>query len=195
MDRSAECEHSEQMTAWMSLALDGLLEGRDQQRLEQHLVSCSSCRAEWDAMQQVSALFEGSTQVGPPLGFAVRVERRLAEKTKQKRQLFGGLAVLTSSLSLAGVTVAVVVMIVAGIMTWRWLDSTPAVQQGTHTVTEVASGVGLMGKAASSLLGDLLMRYGAPLVLVLGIGLMVLLVVWAWLFLKRPGGTHHNGFA
>jgi anti-sigma factor RsiW len=195
MDRSAECEHSEQMTAWMSLALDGLLEGRDQQRLEQHLASCSSCRAEWDAMQQVSALFEGSTQVGPPLGFAVRVERRLAEKTKQKRQLFGGLAVLTSSLSLAGVTVAVVVMIVAGIMTWRWLDSTPAVQQGTHTVTEVASGVGLMGKAASSLLGDLLMRYGAPLVLVLGIGLMVLLVVWAWLFLKRPGGTHHNGFA
>jgi anti-sigma factor RsiW len=195
MDRSAECEHSEQMTAWMSLTLDGLLEGRDQQRLEQHIASCSSCRAEWEAMQQVSALFEDSTLVGPPLGFAVRVERRLAEKTKQQRQLFGGLAVLTSSLSLAGVTVAVVVMIVVGILTWRWLDSTPAVQQGTHTVTEVASGVGLMGKAASSLLGELLIRYGAPLVLVLGIGLMVLLVVWAWLFFKRPGGTRHNGFA
>jgi anti-sigma factor RsiW len=195
MDRSAECEHSEQMTAWMSLTLDGLLEGRDQQRLEQHIASCSSCRAEWEAMQQVSAIFESSTLVGPPLGFAVRVERRLAEKSKQKRQLFGGLAVLTSSLSLAGVTVAVMVMILAGILTWRWLDSTPAVQQGTHTVTEVASGVGLMGRAASSLLGDLLIRYGAPLVLVLGIGLMVLLVVWAWLFFKRPGGTHHNGFA
>jgi anti-sigma factor RsiW len=195
MDRTAECEHSEQMTALMSLKLDGLLEGSDQQRLEQHIAGCSSCRAEWEAMQQVSALFEGSALVGPPLGFAVRVERRLAEKTKQKRQLFGGLAVLTSSLSLAGVTVAVVVMIVMGIFTWRWLDSTPAVQQGTHTVTEVASGVGLMGKAASSLLGDLLIRYGAPLVLVLGVGLMVLLVVWAWLFLKRPGGTRHNGFA
>jgi anti-sigma factor RsiW len=195
MDRSAECEQGEQMTAWMSLALDGLLEDRDQQGLEQHVASCSSCRAEWEAMQQVSTLFEGSTLVGPPLGFAVRVERRLAEKTKQQRQLFGGLAVLTSSLSLAGATVAVVVMIAVGILTWRWLDSTPAVQQGTYTVTEVASGVGLMGKAASSLLGDLLIRYGAPLVLVLGIGLMVLLVVWAWLFLKRPGGTRHNGFA
>jgi anti-sigma factor RsiW len=195
MDRSAECEHSEQMTGLMSLTLDGLQEGSDQQRLEQHIESCSSCRAEWEAMQQVSALFDGSTLVGPPLGFAVRVERRLAEKTKQQRQLFGGLAVLTSSLSLAGVTVAVVVMIVMGIFTWRWLDSTPAVQQGAHTVTEVASGVGLMGKAASSLLGDLLLRYGAPLVLLLGIGLMVLLVVWAWLFLKRPGGTRHNGFA
>jgi hypothetical protein len=26
MDRSAECEHSEQMTAFMSLTLDGLLD-------------------------------------------------------------------------------------------------------------------------------------------------------------------------
>lgn len=195
MDRSAECEHSEQMTALMSLTLDGLLEGSERQRLDQHIANCSCCRAEWEAMQRVSALFEGSAPVGPPLGFAIRVERRLAEKTKQQRRLFGGLAVLTSSLSLAGVTVAVVVMIVMGIFAWRWLDSTPAVQQGTHTVTEVASGVGLMGKAASSLLGDLLIRYGAPLVLLLGIGLMVLLVVWAWLFLKRPGGTRHNGFA
>ncbi len=195
MDRSAECEHSEEMTALMSLTLDGLLEGSDQQRLDQHITSCSACRAEWEAMQQVSALFEASALVGPPLGFAVRVERRLAEKTKQRRQLFGGLAVLTSSLSLAGVTVAVVVMIVMGIFAWRWLDSTPAVQQGTHTVTEVASGVGLMGKAASSLLGDLLIRYGAPLVLLLGVSLMVLLAVWAWLFLKRPGSTRHNGFA
>lgn len=195
MDRSAECEHSEQMTALMSLALDGLLEGSDQQRLDQHIAGCSFCRAEWEAMQQVSALFEGSILVGPPLGFAVRVERRLAEKTKQQRQLFGGLAVLTSSLSLAGVTIAVVVLIAVGILTWRWLDSTPAVQQGTHTVTEVASGVGLMGKAASSLLGDLLIRYGAPLALLLGIGLLVLLALWAWLFLKRPGGTRHNGFA
>ena len=195
MERSAECEHSEQITAFMSLTLDGLLEGSDQQRLEQHIARCSSCRVEWEAMQRVSALFEGSELVGPPLGFAVRVERRLTEKTKQRRQIFGGLAVLTSSLSLAGVTVAVVVMIVMGIFTWRWLDSTPAVQQGTHTVTEVASGMGLMGKAASSLLGDLLIRYGAPLVLLLGVSLTVLLVVWAWLFLKRPGGTRHNGFA
>lgn len=194
MERSAECEHSEEMTALMSLTLDGLLEGSDQQRLEQHIADCSCCRAEWETMQQVSALFEGATIAGPPLGFAVRVERRLAEETKKQRQLFGGLAVLTSSLSLAGVTVAVVAMIVLGVVAWRWFDSTPAVQQGTQTVVDVASGVGLVGKAATSFLGDLLLSYGAPLVLVLGVGLTVLLAVWAWLFVKRPGSTRHNGY-
>jgi len=41
----------------------------------------------------------------------------------------------------------------------------------------------------------LLLRYGAPLVVILGVGLAVLIGVWAWLFLKRPGNKRHNGFA
>jgi predicted anti-sigma-YlaC factor YlaD len=195
MERLAECAHSERMTALMSLALDGLLDGEDRQRLEQHMSTCATCQDEWQGMVQVSALFESSPAVGPPLGFAVRVERRLADKTKRKRQAVGGMAVLTSSLSLAGVTVAAVLTIVLGVVAWRWFDSSPTVQQGTHTLTQVASGVGLMGKGASFFLGDLLLRYGAPLVLLLGIGLVVLLAVWAWLLVKRPGGTRHNGFA
>ncbi len=190
-----ECEHSEQITALMSLALDGLLEDGDRHRLEQHVGACAACRAEWGAMQQVSTLLEASPMVGPPLGFAVRVERRLADKKKQRRQLFGGLALLTGSLSLAGVTVAVVLMIVLGVLAWRSFDSSPAMQQGTEAVSQVASGMGLVGKGASFFLGDLLVRYGAPLVLLLVVGLMVLIAVWAWLLVKRPGGTHHNGYA
>jgi anti-sigma factor RsiW len=190
-----ECEHGEEMTALMSLALDDLLEDAERQELDQHLAACSVCRSEWAAMQQVSALFESTPQVGPPLGFAVRVERRLEEKTKKQRQVFGGLALFTSSLSLAGMTVAAVLMMVMGIAAWRWLDSSPAVQQGTQTVSQVASGMGLVGKGASLFLGDLLLRYGAPLVILLGLGLAVLLGAWVWLFLKRPGNTRHNGFA
>jgi hypothetical protein len=53
----------------------------------------------------------------------------------------------------------------------------------------------LVGKGASFFLGDLLLRVGAPAVILLGFGLMVLLAVWVWLFLKRPGSKQHNGFA
>jgi anti-sigma factor RsiW len=195
MDRMVECEHSEEMTARMSLALDHLLEEAERQALDQHLATCPLCRSEWAAMQQVSALFEASPLVGPPLGFAVRVQRRLEEQDKKQRQVFSGLALFTSSLSLAGMTVAAVLMLTMGIVAWRWLDSSPVVQQGTQTVSKVASGMGLVGKGASLFLGDLLLHYGAPLVVLLGVGLVVLLVAWAWLFLKRPGNTRHNGFA
>ena len=195
MERLVECEHGERMTALMSLVLDGLLEDGDRRRLKQHLTGCQACRSEWESMRQVTALFKEAPMVGPPLGFAIRVERRLEEKAKKQRQLFGGLALLTSSLSLAGVTVAVVLMLVFGIVTWNRYNASPAVEQGTVAVSHVASGMSLVGKGASFFLGDLLLRVGAPLVILLGIGLMVLLAVWVWLFLKRPGGKQHNGFA
>ena len=146
-------------------------------------------------MQQVSVLLEGEPMVGPPLGFAVRVERRLEEKTKKRRQAFGGLAVLTSSLPLAGLTVAVVMAVVLALVAWSWLGSMPSVQQGTTAIFQVASGVALMGKGASFFLKDLLLRYGAPLVLVLALGLTVLAGMWTWVFVKRPGSSQRNGYA
>jgi len=179
----------------MSLALDGMLDSSDRRQMEEHMKTCAACRAEWQAMAQVAALFESSPAVGPPLGFALRVERRLEEQSKKKKRAFGGMAVLTSSLSMAGATVAAILVIVLGIAAWRWFDTSPTMQQGTQTLTQVASGVGLVGKGASFFLGDLLLRYGAPLVLVLGIGLVVLFAIWAWLLVKRPGSTHHNGLA
>ena len=195
MEQMVECAHSERITALMSLALDGLLDSGDRQRMEEHIKTCATCRAEWQAMTQVAALFESSPAVGPPLGFAVRVERQLAEKSKKKQRAFGGMAVLTSSLSMVGATVAAILAIVLGVAAWRWFDSSPTIQQGTHTLTQVASGVGLVGKGASLFLGDLLLRYGAPLVLLLGVGLVVLFGVWAWLLVKRPGSTRRNGMA
>jgi anti-sigma factor RsiW len=195
MEKWVECEHSEEMTALMSLALDGLLEDGDRRRLKQHLTACQTCRSEWESMRQVAALFEQEPMVGPPLGFAIRIERRLEEKTKKRRQVFGGLALLTSSLSLAGVTVIAVVTIIFGFITWNQYNATPAVEQGTVAVSQVASGMSLVGKGASFFLGDLLLRVGAPLVILLGIGLAILLAAWVWLFLKRPGSRQHNGLA
>jgi predicted anti-sigma-YlaC factor YlaD len=194
MDGMDACEHNQQISALMSLALDGLLDAGDQRRLQQHLAGCPACQAEWQAMQQVSALFEESSMVGPPLGFAIRVERRLGEKTKVQRRVFGGMAVFTSSLSLAGITVAALVAIVLGVVAWQWFGSLSAVQQGSSAVSQVASGVGLMGKGASLFLKDLLLRYGLPLVFLIGAGLAFLFGIWAWLFSKRPSNFHRNGY-
>jgi hypothetical protein len=195
MGEFVECKHSEQMTLLMSLALDGLLNADGQHRLQRHLAACPSCLSEWEAMQQVSAVFEQAPLVGPPLGFAVRVERRLKSEVTKQHRLFGGMAVLTSSLSLAGITVAAVVLLVLGLVAWNWLGSVPDVQQGATAVSQVAAGMGLVGKGASLFLGDLLLRYGLPLVLLLAVGLAVLSGMWVWLLVKRPGSQQRNGFA
>jgi len=193
MEEAMGCNQMEQMTELMSMALDKLLGGDDRQRLERHLATCSHCQEEWKSMQQVSLLFEQSPMVGPPLGFAVRVERRLNEKSKKRRRVFGGVAVLTSSLSLAGVTLAVVALIAFGVIAWR--NAGPMeVQQGTMAISKVASGMGLLGKGTSLFLMDILMRYGPPLVVLVLIGLVLLAGVWAWLFIKRPGNIHRNGY-
>lgn len=194
MEEMMERKHDEEMTMLMSLALDELLPEQDRQRLEQHLQACPACRAEWEAMQAVSALFADSPMAGPPLGFAVRVERKLAEKDRKRRQTFGGLAVLTSTLSLAGLTVAVVCLIVVALLAWQGVGPLSALQEETSAVSQVATGMGLVGKVASLFLGDLLLRYGSLFVFALGFGIVILGALWTWLFLRRPRNQQHNGY-
>jgi anti-sigma factor RsiW len=194
MEEMMEHNHDEEMTLLMSLALDSLLDEDDRQRLEQHLQGCAACRAEWEAMRALSALFAGSPMAGPPLGFAVRVERKLDEKERKRRQTFGGLAVLTSSLSLAGLTVATVCLIVLGVLAWQGAGPLASLQEESTAVSQVATGMGLVGKGASLFLGDLLLRYGSLLVFALGFGIVVLGGLWVWLFLRRPSNRQRNGY-
>jgi phage-related tail protein len=149
---------------------------------------------EWSAMQRVAALFERSDMIGPPLGFSVRVERQLAQKTKKRNRAFGGMAVLTSSLSLAGLTVATVMAVVLGFLAWSRSTSLATVQQGGTAVSRVASGVGLVGKGASLFLKDFLWSYGLPAILVIGVSVVVLLGIWAWLVGKQARNHHRNGY-
>jgi predicted anti-sigma-YlaC factor YlaD len=196
MNELISCEQDERISELMSLALDGLLDAGAEHDLQQHIATCSTCRAEWKAMQQISELFQHSSPIGPPLGFAIRVDRQLAEKEKQRRQrTVGGLALLTGSLSLIGVTVAAVVLIVAGVLAWHAFATVPAVQEGAGVAGQVAEGMGLVGKGAAFFLKDLLLRYGPPLLLLVGVVLAFLAGIWAWLYLRRPHRPHHNGYA
>lgn len=189
------CSEDEEMSGLMSLALDGLLDASDQDRLDRHLAHCATCQSEWTAMQQVSDLFKQTPPVGPRLGFATRVERQLADRSRNRRRIFGGIAVATGSLSLAMMTVASLAVIILGIVLWDRLDVLPDLKQGTTAVSQIASGVGLMGRGLRLFLSDFLLGYGLPVMLVVGGCLLVLLILWVRLFVKRPGGYHGNGYA
>lgn len=189
------CVHAEQMTAWMSLALDDLLEVNDAKKLQDHLAVCSVCRSTWQAMQQVSALFETAPLVHPPVGFASRVERRLALRAGAKKGTqrdLGKVPLLAGSLSLAIITLSVLVILTLGVVAWHWLDTLPAVQQRADLIAQVASGVGLLGKGLSLFLGELL-TYVAPFAFLLTVGLAVLIALWGGFLFKEPKDIRRNG--
>ena len=185
------CENSEKMSMLMSLALDGMLAADENQHLQHHLAACPACRSEWEGMQKVSFLFEEEPLAGPPLGFAIRVDRKLEEKARQRRRVFGGLAVLTGSFSLAAMTVGALIFV---ILAWQWIGSLPSFAQGTGIVSQAVAGLGLVGKGVSLFLKDYLVRYGPPVVVLLAVGLASLVGVWTWVFTKRPGRPHHKGY-
>lgn len=196
MEVKRQCDQSAEMALRMSLALDGQLDAGERRALDAHLATCGTCQAEWEAMQAISVMLSRSAMIGPPLGFAVRVERRLGERARKRRQLFGSVAVLTSSLSLATLTVVAVAILIGAVLAWQWLGPLPAVQQGTEVASKLASGAGLLGKGATLFLGDLLLQYGPPLALALALGLVLLAGLWIWLVARRPGGSRsHNGYA
>lgn len=192
MDDWMECDQQDRVTEWMSLALDHMLGEKEECQLHHHLAACPQCREEWALMQQAATLFEQSSMVGPPLGFAIRVERRLEAQTRQRRRLFGGIAVLTGSLSLAGMTIAAIVLMVLGGLVWSKAGALTEIQQSTRAVSTLASGMGLVGKGASLFLKDALLRYGGPALLLIGLGLVVLVGMWIWVYCKQQGNSHHN---
>ena len=190
-----QCDDGERIGSWVSLGLDGRLTPEQQSDLERHLAACPTCRAQEIAMRRVSALLAASPMVGPSYGFSLRVERRLAERTTQRRQALRGMALLTSSLSLAGVGAALILVIGLGLAAWLWFGSQPAWQRAGLSVPQVASGLGLMGKGASLFLEDLLVRYGLPVMLLVGSGLAVMGGLWAWILVRKSGRDHRNGYA
>jgi predicted anti-sigma-YlaC factor YlaD len=194
MGKRTTCEEDVRFSVLMSLDIDGMLDSGEQGQLQQHLASCPACRAQWDAMRVASALLAAEPMVGPPLGFAIRVGRKLEEHHSRRRLVFNRMAIVTGGLSLVGAAATTVAVVVLAVLTWNWISAQPALQLGGDAVSQVASGVGLIGKGASLFLKDLLMRYGVPVVLLLGTGLTVLAGVWSYLFVKRPGNYRGNGY-
>jgi len=195
MGMRVQCQDRERIGSWLSLSLDGRLPSDHEAELEQHLAACPACWEEAAAVRRVSSLLGQMPIVGPAHGFSLRVERRLAERSTRRRQALRGVALLTSSLSIVGVGAAAILVLGLGLAALLWLGTQPAGQQAGVSISQIASGLGLMGKGASLFLKDILLRYGLPIVLVVGGGLAVMGGAWAWLVSRKSGSPHRNGYA
>jgi len=84
------CREASEM---MSLRLDSELHPQEEQALQQHLLMCDSCRAEWEAMECACALFGGVVPTPPPPGLSSRVMAAIGQRESR-------LAILRNSVAL-----------------------------------------------------------------------------------------------
>ncbi|MBX2997802.1 MAG: zf-HC2 domain-containing protein [Caldilineaceae bacterium] len=91
----------------MSLALDNMLEGHEEEELNVHLSTCAACNRQWQIWQNINRQFQMAPIALPPVNFVQRVEAQLARGQKQPDLRIGLLlAVLTLiiwGIGLAGV--------------------------------------------------------------------------------------------
>ncbi len=83
-------------TMLMSLALDGLLDSDEQQRLDLHLSDCEPCQHQWQIWQSIDNSFQAPPWVIPTADFVQRVDQRIETlQTVRERRVAWTLALLT----------------------------------------------------------------------------------------------------
>lgn len=105
----------------MSLALDGLLDSEESQRLDHHLRTCPACQAEWGKWQRIAHVLQAEPFAGPPQGFALNVDRTLQRTEQRREHILGGLMLAGGTLSISAL-----VLLVVGLTTALWLAISPA---------------------------------------------------------------------
>lgn len=92
----------------MSLALDGLLDGEEKNRLDAHLAGCTHCRGQWSLWQSIDSAFRAAPMTAPSAAFVDNFAERLAAQERRRQVRMGiFLGALTLLLWLIGVTGAV----------------------------------------------------------------------------------------
>lgn len=65
-------------------ALDGALAPSDAEQLDEHLLLCTGCYAEWKALQLVDGLLASAPAIRAPAGFSQRVQARIEAPSWQR---------------------------------------------------------------------------------------------------------------
>ncbi len=95
----------EEAFALMMDSLDGILKPTDTHRLDEHLMGCSDCLAEWEALQLVDGLLAGAPVIPAPAGFSLRVQAKI--EAPSWRRTLGMLYALSLGSLLALLLIAV----------------------------------------------------------------------------------------
>jgi len=89
-----ECQ---QASALMSQRLDGRLDDTETAALRAHLLTCSSCRVEWDGMQTLDTLFRQGALAPAPGTLHVSVMAHIRRRDQTRRAIAGGLILALGS--------------------------------------------------------------------------------------------------
>jgi predicted anti-sigma-YlaC factor YlaD len=117
----------EQIGEMMSARLDERLTTIEDQALGGHLVLCSSCRGEWEALSAVDRFLSAAPVVAAPMDLHVRVLARLERRKRVRQALIGGSALSLGTLLLALLTFSPVVgwLVGAGSLLPMWRAGGP----------------------------------------------------------------------
>lgn len=172
----------------MSLALDGMLDVREQVAFEQHVHTCHMCQVQWTRWQAISRVLAVEPLVGPVPGLAMRVDRRIQEHQQRRERLVGSLVVLGGTISVWTVLLMGVVLTSA-----VWLVVSPEARlQALQFLLFAGDLAGLvlanLGTVRDSVLGLL----PSPAIL-LTAGMVLLLLGGLWAWLVTAGGQGRFG--
>ena len=101
------CEQAGEM---MSARLDGRLDSAESALLEDHLVACSACQAEWHSLQALDRVLASAPTVRAPARLRVQVMARLSRREQARRAIIGGIALALGTVALALLALAPVLL-------------------------------------------------------------------------------------
>jgi anti-sigma factor RsiW len=82
----------EQAHHWMMEKIDGQIDATKASSFDDHLAHCADCRAEWQRLETLDALFSRSPMARPARGFTGRVMVHLDRRRRLTRLALGGVA-------------------------------------------------------------------------------------------------------
>ena len=91
----------EQVGEMMSVRLDGCLGNMDIAILDDHLATCSMCRAEWHRMQALDHLLAAAPMMRAPLRLRMQVTVRIRRREQARRKIIGGATLVLGTVALA----------------------------------------------------------------------------------------------
>lgn len=123
-DSGAEGAEQGETLLLMSLALDGLLDAAEEERLQARLAQDAALAATWRQWQRMDTLFHATTRSEPEPGFTARFEAKLEARTRRERARSGVLyAVAGAVVWIAALTVVLLLGRFVWVNQAEWIGS------------------------------------------------------------------------
>ncbi len=170
-------------TEQISLALDKRLSPQDLVSAQEHLTGCPTCRQEWDAWHVLGNRFAQAPLIGPAPGFVQRFEQRLHRHQANRRNLLGGVVLLTGSVSLWSL-----LALFGAIFGIAWVSAHPAwAGSVVQFAVRLAHTLQPLTIALRLFINGLLQIPTPVLSISVGSGLLILAIIWAQLINWQRG--------